>query len=76
MEAYRHSYCKLKNPSQDLRILAIKRNNKTELEAELHQLDDQSYDALSWCWRTYDGDQKAPLVAIHIIHYERPYTLC
>src|ERR1700712_2991709 len=74
MEPYSHSYCKLKNPSQDLRILVIKKNNKTELEAELHQLDDKPYDALSWCWRTYDGDEHVPLIPIYIIYNNKPYS--
>jgi len=74
MEPYRYSYCKLSNPSKDLRILVIKKNNKTELEAELHQSDGQPYDALSWCWRTDDGDWDAPSVPIHIIHNNRPYA--
>jgi hypothetical protein len=74
MEPYNHAYCRLNDPSHDLRVLVIKKNNKLEVEAELRQLGDESYDALSWCWKTYEGDMNGPSVPIHIIHHDRAYS--
>ena len=73
MDSYTHVHCKLADPSHDLRILVIKNNNRDQVEAELRQLGNEPYDALSWCWKTYEGDVNAPLVPIHIYHHDRPY---
>jgi hypothetical protein len=76
LTSYDYAYCKLDNSSRNIRVLIIKNNKTAPLEAELQQLDDQPYNALSWCWRAYDVDEKVveQLESINIIHDDNPYS--
>jgi Heterokaryon incompatibility protein (HET) len=85
-----YSHCQLNNSSQEIRVFVIKKNNKDILEAELkvkrfdesilrdqiQDVDDEPYNALSWCWRTYDGDEhlNEQLESIYIIDNRNRYS--
>jgi hypothetical protein len=77
---YDYAFCQLKNNSKNIRILIIEKNETDILEARLQQLEKESkesYNALSWCWRTYGGDDNhdEQLTAINIIHHQKKYSL-
>jgi hypothetical protein len=77
---YDYNFCKLTNNSKNIRILIIEKNESDILEAKLEQLDpklNQPYNALSWCWRTYGGDDNRDeqLTNINIIHHRMKYSL-
>src|SRR5258708_2142153 len=77
---YDYAFCQLKNNSKNIRILIIEKNETDILEARLQQHDkesNESYNALSWCWRTYGGDDNhdEQLTAINIIHHQKKYSL-
>ena len=73
LPAYSYDFCRLKNPSEDVRILKItlpSSNLDDMVEGQILQFDEGiRYAALSWCW----GPRYTQKRTMRITHKDHPY---
>ncbi|KAI3323141.1 HET-domain-containing protein [Xylariaceae sp. AK1471] len=66
---YSHDYCRLDDPSTDIRVLEIIDNDRDDIECKLERHHEGDYDTLSWCW----GSRSDPDAEIRILHSSQFY---
>jgi hypothetical protein len=67
---YSYDYCRLDDPSTELRVLEIIDSDRNDVECKLERHQGGDYDTLSWCW----GSRADPDAEIRILHANELYS--